>query len=413
MNFMETFRVALTGLSTNRLRAILTTLGIIIGVGAVVSLVSLGRGVEDYVQRQFEDLGTDLLTITESTPINYSIGDTLNPLTMNEAEALDNPRIAPSIAQVAVQYNVEDSVVRYSGESTTLSAEGVTPNYSELNKWYPANGSFITQADVDSSARVAVLGTSLVETLFGDPTFDPIGETIFINNTSFEIVGVMEEQDSQGFSDPNRVIFIPISTAQSRLSNARAQDGSYKVDTITVQVPSEDLMDQATQEIRDYLMQAHDIQFQGDEDFTISSSAELLGSLTQITGILTIFLGAIAGISLLVGGIGIMNIMLVSVTERTREIGLRKAVGAQGLDILAQFLIESILLSIIGGIIGIVLGWLVTVIGSAVVPDLRLSITADAVILATGVSSFVGIFFGLYPASQAARMRPIQALRYE
>jgi putative ABC transport system permease protein len=260
---------------------------------------------------------------------------------------------------------------------------------------------------------VAVLGTTIVERLFGDKNLDPIGETIRINDRVFTVIGVMAEKSSTFLGDENEVVFIPLSTAQTRLDNARTRDGGYRVDILHVQAASEEAMDAATREIEAYLSLAHDVQFQDEQDFTIVNQADLLTSLGEVTGILTVFLGIIAGISLLVGGIGIMNIMLVSVTERTHEIGLRKAVGAQSRDILTQFLIESLLLSFIGGTIGVGFGWIATRIGTAIVPDLSLSLTADAVILATVVSSFMGIFFGLYPATRAARMRPIDALRFE
>ena len=223
----------------------------------------------------------------------------------------------------------------------------------------------------------------------------------------------MENRSGGAGADQNAAAFVPISTAQSRLDNARVRGGAYKVSQMQVQVESQDAIETTTQAIRTYLTGAHGIIYTGDEDFTISNQGDLLSSITQVTGILTVFLAGVSGISLLVGGIGIMNIMLVSVTERTREIGLRKAVGAHGVDILSQFLIESILLSLIGGLLGIGLGWLISLIGGALVSDLDLSMTLDSVLLATGISSFIGVFFRLYPANRAARMRPIEALRFE
>jgi putative ABC transport system permease protein len=337
----------------------------------------------------------------------------VQPLTTVEAASLSNPIIAPDIRLVASEFQVFANVTN-GQRATNIPVSGVSANFQDVRNWYPRNdGAFITPGDVDAAARVAVLGTTIVERLYGDKDLDPIGETIRINDRVFTVIGVMEEKSGGFLGDQNEVVFIPLSTAQTRLDNARTRDGGYRVDILHIQAVSEDAMDAATRQIEDYLSDAHDVVFQDEQDFTVVNQADLLSSLGQVTGILTVFLGMIAGISLLVGGIGIMNIMLVSVTERTREIGLRKAVGAQSRDILVQFLIESVLLSFVGGAIGVAFGWLATRVGTALVPDLSLSLTWDAVLLATVVSSFIGIFFGLYPASRAARMRPIDALRFE
>ncbi|NDJ62548.1 MAG: FtsX-like permease family protein [Chloroflexi bacterium] len=411
MSLFESLRIAVAGLVTNRLRAVLTTLGIIIGVGAVIGLVSLGRGVELFVAQEFQSLGSNLLFVFSSRPASDT-RTTIQPLSTIEADALANPTIAPSIRQVAPQYQVGGQIVA-GANSFRLAISGSTPNYTSVRSWFPSLGTFITQEHVTDAARVAVLGTTIVEILYGDSTFDPVGQSVRINDRVFTVIGVMEERAAGFLGDENEAVFIPISTAQTRLDRARTRDGGFEVSVLNIQAVDESRMVAATLEIETYLNDAHGINFQGEQDFTIISQADILDSLGAITGILTAFLGMIAGISLLVGGIGIMNIMLVSVTERTREIGLRKAVGARGVDILMQFLIESVVLSVIGGGLGVLLGVMITLFAGVLVPDLALGVTTDSIILATAVSSFIGIFFGAYPASRAARLRPIDALRFE
>ncbi|MAS33128.1 MAG: hypothetical protein CL610_03915 [Anaerolineaceae bacterium] len=411
MNIAEAFRIAVNSLTLNRLRAILTVLGVVIGVAAVISIMSLGRGVERYVAEQFEGLGANLLTISSRRP-SSGIIQVIQPLTTDDVSAIAT--LDPtSIIEAAASYQVQATVAA-GGTSVNVQTSGVTANYSEVNGWLPQAGSaFITQADIDNNAYVVVLGSTTVEDLFGSADYDPIGLPVQVGGRTFTVVGVMETQDATGFQDPNEVAFVPITTAQTRLDNARVASGGYEVSQIQVLVTDRDQIETATAAIESYLMTAHDISNPDDADFSVSNRIDVLESITQTTSLLTLFLSAIAGISLLVGGIGVMNIMLVSVSERTREIGLRKAVGARWLDIMAQFLIESVLLSLGGGLVGIGVGWLVMQVGGQLVQDIQLLMTPDVVLLATGVSSMIGIFFGLYPANRAASMRPIDALRYE
>jgi putative ABC transport system permease protein len=409
MNSIQALRLAFTSLFQNRMRALLTTLGIVIGVGAVITLITLGQGVENYIHDQFQSLGANLLVISSQQP-ESDTRTRIEPLTNLDVEALSSPMNAPNLAQVGGQLSVV-AFVSAEGENLRTSARGVTPEMSGILNWNVKIGQFITDDHVARNAYVAVLGEEVVEELFGSVEVDPIGATIRVNNLAFTVIGVMEARGT-GFSNDNVAIFVPITTAQTRLQNARYRN-SYIVSVIYAQARSEEAGEDAEEEILAYFDAKHDVDAEDERDYAVSNQASLLESIGQITGLLTVFLGMIAGVSLLVGGIGIMNIMLVTVTERTREIGLRKAVGAQPKDILVQFLFESIVLSLVGGAIGIALGGGFTALGGLIVPDLRLQLAPGAVALATIVSTTIGILFGIYPANRAARMNPIDALRYE
>ena len=419
MKITEAIRLALRALATNKLRSALTMLGIIIGVGAVITLLSVGQGVQTLVTEQLQSIGTNLLFVV---PGNIGAGGQAqfraaarSSLTLADANAIADPLNAPSVARVAPEL-LSTTTVSFGKKNLRLSVSGVTPAYEAVRNSPVAQGAFITESDLAGGSRVAVLGSRAAEKLFG--SIYPIGQTIKINAVPFKVVGVLAAKGGgggPGGGNQDEVVLVPMSTAHRRLFTARFRDprGEPLVSVIYVQVVSEDLMPQATDEIGRLLRIRHNIKYQDEDDFTVINQKDLLAIFGQITGVLTIFLGAIAGISLLVGGIGIMNIMLVSVTERTREIGLRKAVGAKRRDILSQFLIESVIMSVIGGLIGIGLGAGGALLVSRLAQDLKAAVTWDSVLLATSFSAAVGLFFGIYPATRASRLNPIEALRYE
>jgi putative ABC transport system permease protein len=404
-------RLALRALTTNKLRSALTMLGIIIGVGAVITLMSVGEGVQAYITQQFESIGTNLFFV-----IPGSFQQELQRpayLTLKDAEALQNPIDAPDVLRVAplVQGTAR---ITAPGKDRRVEVSGVTPDYGPVRNWPVLRGQFLTDADEQARGRVAVIGSSTAEYFFQGEV-DPVGEVLRINGVPFRIVGVLEERGGSNFRNEDDVVLIPLSTALSRIFPRRTNQGEPRLSFIYIQAVSEDRMNAAIEEVSQILRQRHRIGPGQPDDFTAISQSDIIGTFQQITGVLTVFLGAIAGISLLVGGIGIMNIMLVSVTERTREIGLRKAVGARKRDILWQFLLEAVMLSTLGGGIGIVLG-----AGGATAISYFLRedgftavITASAVALATLFSAAVGLFFGIYPAQRAAGLNPIDALRYE
>ncbi len=417
MNIFESIRVAMRGLSANKLRAVLTMLGIIIGVGAVITLLSVGRGVENLIRDQLQGAGTNLLFVV---PVNINESNAGPPgmrsfepsLTRGDFEAISDPFNAPDVVKTAPEVNTM-ATVAYQRNTLGLQVSGVTFDYQDVRNSQVAEGSFISDQDVAVRSRVAVLGVRAMERLFDSGDY-PIGRTIKINNVPFEVIGVMEEKGGGAFGSEDDLVYIPLTTMQERLMpDFRNSRGEPLLSVIYTQVVAEERMDEARQQIEDVLRQRHNIQFRGDDDFTVINQADLVAIFGQITGVITLFLGAIAAISLLVGGIGIMNIMLVSVTERTREIGIRKAVGARRRDILLQFLIEAMVLSLIGGIVGIALGWAGAVLISSLQDDLTAVVTAQSVLLATGFSLAVGLFFGIYPATRAAGLNPIDALRYE
>jgi len=412
MNLFESIRVSFRALGANKLRSILTMLGIIIGVGAVIALLAVGQGAGAAITQQVQGIGSNLVFVFPGQVRQGGVPTGASNLTLADAYALDDTVCCPDIAGVAPAYNRTVQATAGSNNTNT-QVSGVTPTFERVRNFRAARGRFIDERDLDATARVAVLGADTAKALF--PNADPIGQPIKINRVPFKVIGVMEEKGGTSFFGGNQddVIFVPITTAQQRLfgSSAQTAQGAPRVSAILIQAASDKQLNSAMAQITQVLRRRHKIVNQQD-DFTKKKKKDILGALAQITDILTIFLASIAAISLLVGGIGIMNIMLVSVTERTREIGIRKAVGAKRRDILLQFLIEAVVMSVTGGSIGILFG-----VGIGALVNLTGLITTvispASVTLAVGFSVAVGLFFGLYPAARAASLHPIDALRYE
>ncbi len=415
MNLLESIRVSFGSLSANKLRSMLTMLGIIIGVGAVIALLSVGQGAGAAITQQIQGIGSNLVFVfpgqTSSAGIRAASGSAAT-LTLADANALSDPTCCSAIAGVAPVFT-RNAQVTGGSNNTNTNVTGTTPSYQAVRNWYPARGRFIDQRDLEAVSRVAVIGTVTAKTLFG--TQDPVGLTIKIDRIPFKVIGVMSEKGGSGMfgGSQDDVIFAPITTVQQRVFGTSAQtaQGAPRVTTVFVSATNEKQMDTAMSQITQVLRHRHKIVYQQD-DFTVLSQKDILGALSQITDVLTIFLASIAAISLLVGGIGIMNIMLVSVTERTREIGIRKAIGARRKDILLQFLIEAITLSVSGGATGILFGAAVGALVNAT-GLIKTVVAPSSVALAVGFSVAVGLFFGLYPAARAASLHPIDALRYE
>ena len=411
MTLTESIRIALRSLLANKLRAILTMLGIIIGVGAVITLMSVGKGVEQLVQESFQSVGSNLLFIFPGSLEGTS--STRQPeLTMSDYQAIADPFLVPDAAGFAPELSARADVIAGNRDVRT-DVSGVTPDFLAVRNKEIADGDFISDSDVNARSRVAVLGSTVYEKLFEEGVY-PIGQTIKINRIPFRVIGVMQEQGGSTFGSMDNTIYVPLTTAQTRLYPYwRGHSGEPQLSSIYVQVADETLMDQAADQISEILRQRHRITFRDDDDFTIIKQTDIVSIFGDITSVLTIFLGSIAAISLLVGGIGIMNIMLVSVTERTREIGIRKAVGAKRRDILVQFLVEAVVLSLIGGVVGVTLGIIGARVVASLAEQLTTVVTGDIILLSTGVSAAVGLLFGIYPAFRAARLNPIDALRYE
>ena len=410
MNLLATLRIALNALRVNKLRSILTMLGIIIGVGAVITMIAVGAGAQARVEEQIKSLGSNLMIIlpgsTTSSGVRLGAGANQN-LTEDDAAAIVREI---SEVQVAAPSNRRSEQVVAGNTNWSTNIYGVNPDYFEAREWPLVSGRMFEAAELSGSAKVALVGQTVARQLFGDT--DPIDQTVRIRKVPFTIIGVLDRKgQSMLGQDQDDVIMVPLSTARNRLFG-NTQGKLRRVGTIQVKVREGASMKDAEDKIRELMRQRQRTQPGQDDAITVRNLTEILQAQEESSRIMTLLLAAVASVSLLVGGIGIMNIMLVSVTERTREIGLRMAVGARGGDILNQFLVEAVTLSLIGGFFGIVLG----VTGSWLVGELAgwsTRLSPESIVLAVGFSAAIGIFFGFYPARKAASMLPIQALRYE
>ena len=410
MNPLQSARVALRALRVNKLRSALTMLGIIIGVAAVIAMVGVGSGAQARVAEQIQSLGSNLIIVlsgsTNVSGIRLGQGSRLS---ITEEDSLAIAREIPAVQATAPSMRGNAQVV-FGNLNWATGIQGVTPDYSEVREWSVISGRFLTSEDVAGATKVALLGQTTAENLFGDA--NPLGQVVRIKKVPFTVVGVLDRKGQNSWGqDQDDIVLIPLSTAKKKVLGV-SQANARSVGAISVKVrPGED-MAEAEGQMRELLRQRHRLQPYQEDDFTLRNLSEILQTQEESSRVMTYLLAAIASVSLLVGGIGIMNIMLVSVTERTREIGLRMAVGARGRDILMQFLVEAVTLSLIGGVIGIALG----LGGSQAInrfAEWRTQVPPEAIAMAFGFAACVGVFFGFYPARKAARLDPIEALRYE
>jgi putative ABC transport system permease protein len=406
MNYSNLFRIATRALVRNRLRAFLTMLGIIIGVASVIAMLAIGEGSKQRMRKEMSSMGTNMIMVMPNFQRRggVSLGASSSmALKYSDVVALRND--ATALAAVSPEVRANGQVI-YSNQNTQTTIYGVSEEYLNIRKLVIKSGRIFNANEVKSMAKVCILGQTVVENLFGEGA-DPVGLSIRIKNLPFQIIGTLEDKGESGMGqDQDDLILAPYTTVQRRLAAIDYINGIY------ASAISEEKSPSAMAEVEETLRTTHKLKESAENDFRVMSQSELIATVSSITDIMTILLGAIAGISLLVGGIGIMNIMFVSVTERTREIGLRMSIGGRGKDILKQFLVESMLLSILGGAFGVIFGYLIAELAGSLM-SINAVITTQSVVLAFAVCFAIGVFFGWYPARKASNLNPIDALRYE
>src|SRR3989338_3102368 len=407
MNFSENFRIALRALAANKLRSVLTMLGIIIGVGAVVALMALGNGATASIPAQVEGIGSNLVIVFPGRLQQRPGESSVSVLYLSDYQAL--AKNLKNIVSIAPTFQGGGLSITYGDQRVQTAITATTPEYAQVINSEIELGRFLTESDRATKARVAVIGSQTSQDLFGG--LNPVGRTIKINGIPFRVVGLLKAQGASGSNSRADTLIVPLETGYEKLFGSQATfNGRRQVTSIYMSAASAEVVNDVIGQSERILRREHHLKLTEELDFMVLSQAAFLSALTTITATLTAFLGAIAGISLLVGGIGIMNIMLVSVTERTREIGLRKALGATPFDVALQFLIESVLLSVTGGSIGIIIGWLASFAARSYI---RTEVPWWSVAIAFSFAAFVGIIFGTYPAIKASKKDPIEALRYE
>ena len=408
IDFESTLKISLRSLKVNKMRSILTSLGIIIGVSAVIIMLSIGEGAKQRINKDIASMGSNLLMVMSgsTTSSGVRMGSGTQPtLTIKDSEAM--LKHCPSVLEVAPTVSQVQQLA-YSNQNWSTTVNGITPGYMPIRMWEVESGRGITQDDLKNTTKVALLGTTVTENLFGD--MDPLNKTVRIGGMPFKVIGILKSKGQNGMGqDQDDTVLIPITTAQKKLFGT---DFPGMVKHISVQAKDENSLESAQEEITELLRERHNLGKTKEDDFTIRNFTQMLETAKQASNTMAILLGSIASVSLLVGGIGIMNIMLVSVTERTKEIGIRMAIGATAMDIRIQFLFEALLLSLAGGFLGVIIG----ILGSKIVglfSDMTVIISPIPVLISFGFAGIVGIVFGYYPAYKASLLNPIEALRYE